>query len=135
MRRLCRRRLTSSARRNPLRLPSLGFSRLGKPVLPSNVWRGGFCSRAPGVFHQRISHTGPDTAGGGTTGGITAMEEKKKKTKRRQRLVLKMRVWSRKGGDGKSFLEFRRFILDMRDGTRHQLTALNDGVNYKMAGC
>lgn len=90
---------------------------------------------APGVFHQRISHTGPDTAGGGTTGGITAMEEKKKKRKRRQRLVLKMRVWSREGGDGRSFLEFRRFILDMRDGTRHQLTALNDGVNYKMAGC
>lgn len=34
---------------------------------------------ASGVFQQRISHTGPDTAGGGTTGGITAMEEKKKK--------------------------------------------------------
>lgn len=34
---------------------------------------------APGVFRQRIRHTGADTAGGGTTGGITAMEEKKEK--------------------------------------------------------
>lgn len=90
---------------------------------------------APGVFRQRISHPGPQQQGGGTTGGITSDGGKREKKEHRRQLVVKLRLRTKQGGDGEVFREFGRLIIDMRDGTRHQLTALNDGVNYKMAGC
>lgn len=50
-------------------------------------------------------------------------------------LVLRLRLRTWQGGGGEGFREFRSLIVDMCDGTQHQLTALNDRVNYKMAGC
>lgn len=92
---------------------------------------------APGVFRRRISHTGPDTAGGRNNRWDHSDGGKKKEKKQNAVSASFSQCGCGRGkvAMGESFREFRRFVLDTHDGTRHQLTALNDGVNYKMAGC